>query len=335
MHQLSRRDLLSGIAGLGAFSLLTACSAGKPTAGATTAGPGFPVSVTHAFGSTTIPSPPKRVVSIGFSDHDVLLALGVKPIAVREWFGNKPSATWQWATKELGTLRPTVLGSGDLSFEAIAKLAPDLIVSAYAGLTKDEYDKLSRIAPTVAQSGKYPNYSTPWQDMTATIGAAVGQPARARKLIADVEARFTAAKTAHPAFASATTVVMDCSLQSGAYSILGPDDPRGRIMRALGLSYPANVTAKIPKGQFYVPLSREHIELVEVDALVVLVYDPAAKNALLKDPLYQQLDVVKRGSVTYLDNVEPPLNAAMGFSTVLSLPYFLDRFVGPLAASLK
>ncbi|MGH3941431.1 MAG: hypothetical protein ACRDTG_22925 [Pseudonocardiaceae bacterium] len=31
------------------------------------------------------------------SDHDYILALGVKPVGVAEWYGEYPSATWPWA----------------------------------------------------------------------------------------------------------------------------------------------------------------------------------------------------------------------------------------------
>ena len=62
----------------------------------------FPVTITHKYGEITIDKAPERVVSIGFSDQDWLLALGVTPIAVRDWYGDQPFATWPWAQDELG-----------------------------------------------------------------------------------------------------------------------------------------------------------------------------------------------------------------------------------------
>jgi iron complex transport system substrate-binding protein len=52
-----------------------ACSSHK-------ARPGGPVTITHLFGETTVPVPPKRVVSADCTGQDDLLALGVAPIAV-------------------------------------------------------------------------------------------------------------------------------------------------------------------------------------------------------------------------------------------------------------
>ena len=75
------------------------------------------------------------VVSIGFADQVWLLAVDVTPIAIREWYGEQPYATWPWAQDELGDAQPTVLGSAELNFEEIAALKPDLSVGASSGIT--------------------------------------------------------------------------------------------------------------------------------------------------------------------------------------------------------
>src|SRR5690606_18648851 len=77
---------------------------------------------------------------------------------------------------------------------------PDLILGLYVGLEQDEYETLSRIAPTVAQSGDHAAFGTPWQEMTRTAGAALGRAAEAEQLVEDVEGRFAAARAAHPEF---------------------------------------------------------------------------------------------------------------------------------------
>ena len=78
----------------------TAGSTAGPSA--TTGGGGFPVTIEHKYGETTITEQPERVVTVGFADQDALLALGVMPVGIRDWYGEQPFATWPWATDALG-----------------------------------------------------------------------------------------------------------------------------------------------------------------------------------------------------------------------------------------
>ena len=66
--------------------LLAACGSDDPEpaatgGGETDAGAGvFPVTVTHKYGETVVPEEPERVVSVGVTEQDVLLELGVVPV---------------------------------------------------------------------------------------------------------------------------------------------------------------------------------------------------------------------------------------------------------------
>jgi iron complex transport system substrate-binding protein len=54
----------------------------------------FPVTVTHRLGITTVPAKPRRIAVVGLTEQDVVLALGEKPIATTEWYGEQPYAVW-------------------------------------------------------------------------------------------------------------------------------------------------------------------------------------------------------------------------------------------------
>ena len=165
---------------------------------ATTAESAFPVTISHKYGETTIPAPPERVVSVGFTDQDALLAVGVVPVGIRDWYGDQPFATWPWAIDELGDAEPTVLPSTELNFEQISALRPDLIIGITSGMTEQEYDTLSAIAPTIAQSGEYIDYGVPWQEATLVTGEATGHAAEAQALVDDVEAQIADVAADHP-----------------------------------------------------------------------------------------------------------------------------------------
>ena len=164
MRSTSRRSFLALTAG--AALIAAGCTPKKPGAVASDGS----VTVKHAFGETKIPSPPKRVVSAGFNEQDDLLALGVVPIAVTDWFGSEPLGVWPWAQDKLGGAQPTLLSlANGIQIDPIAALKPDLIVATNAGLDKDTYTKLSAIAPTIAQTGQ-DAFFEPWMAQASAIG---------------------------------------------------------------------------------------------------------------------------------------------------------------------
>src|ERR1700732_709492 len=175
-------------AGLPLSTAPAACSSHKPPPAST--GGGGPLTITHAFGETTIPEPPKRVVSAGFTGQDDLLALGIVPVAVTNWFGDQPFGVWPWAQPKLGNAKPVVLNlDNGIQVEKIADLKPDLIVATDAGVDADTYHKLSAIAPTVPQSDSYAFFE-PWKDQATAVGQAVFRPDQIKSLINRVEKSF-------------------------------------------------------------------------------------------------------------------------------------------------
>ena len=93
----------------GAAAFAAACSSKKPGEVADDGS----VTVKHVFGETKVGAPPKRVVSAGLTEQDDLLAVGVIPIAVTDWFGGEPFAVWPWAQPKLGGAQPVVLNLVD------------------------------------------------------------------------------------------------------------------------------------------------------------------------------------------------------------------------------
>lgn len=331
---------------LAALLTLTACGGDGDTDATTATGTGtstgsdretaaetdFPVTIQHKFGETTIESEPQRVVSVGFNDQDPLLALGITPVAVREWFGGKPHATWVWAQDELGDAEPTVLPVGELDFEQVAALQPDLIVGIYSGMTQEQYGLLSQIAPTVAQSDDYVDFGVPWQEQTRIIGRAVGREDRAEELISALESRFEAVREQHAAFQDATGMVGFLGGGDADYHVYGRQDLRSRFMTALGFEIPEEV-ARFVGDEFSAPISRERLSLTDVDVMVWVVNDTEGREQLADEPLYQRLDVVKEGRDLFLEP-DGQLAGALSFSTVLSLPFLLDELVPQLAAAV-
>jgi iron complex transport system substrate-binding protein len=333
----TRRGLLLGAAGTAAALGLAACgsdddSGAGSAGGGKAAGAGaFPVTVKHALGSTTIPSAPKRVVTYGYTDQDPALALGTVPVGTLRWIPQwKERGVGVWAEPKLGDAQPKQFAGNEIDFEGIASVAPDLILIVTYALPKTDYDKLSKIAPTVPTVGGFPDWGVPWQAATEQIGRALGKPTQARKLVTDAEALFTKAKADHPSFAGKEVLIVAPG-GGGKLSVFAPTDTRGRFTTSLGFTQ-SDAIKKATGDQFYAYISEERLDLVDVDALIVLAEDPTTRKQLLAQPAFTSLQVVRDGRAVMVDDLD--LSMALSASSVLSIPYALDRIVPQLDTAL-
>lgn len=292
----------------------------------------FPVTIEHKFGSTTITEAPQRVVSIGFSEQDPLLALGVIPVAVRYWYGDESNAIFPWAQDEANGAQPVVLNMpfGGLNYEAILALEPDLISAVDSGITQEEYDALSQIAPTIAQLPEYIDFGMPWYETTRLIGAAVGKSDQAEALISNVEGLFAEAREQNPQFAGKEIVVAYNYGEDHTYGYYSDQDIRGRFFAQLGFVVPDELN-EIAGESFYADISLERIDLFEADVLIFvgLQFAEGGREAIEADPIISQLDVVQEGRVVYIPS---GYDDALQFSTVLSLEYALEGVLPELQA---
>ena len=291
----------------------------------------FPVTIENKFGSTVIPAEPKRVVSLGYSEQDAILALGVTPIAIRDWFGDQPYGVWPWSKDALGDAKPELLkmGFGEINFETLAALKPDLIVATHSGITQDEYTKLAQIAPTLAQPGKYDDFATPWQEQTLLIGQALGRSDKAKALIAETEAKIEAAAAAHPEFAKSTIAWLTPTEGTTEYWVVGPNTPPLRFLQKLGFQYPADVATLVGTASSG-KISTERLDMV--DTGVLILGGNLQSDTVLTNPLFQQMKAHKEGRMLFF-GLTDPVYGALSFSTVSSLSYLVDQLVPQLVAA--
>jgi iron complex transport system substrate-binding protein len=295
----------------------------------TTESGAFPVTIEHKFGSTTIEREPKRVVVVGLREQDALLALGVVPVATTEWFGEHPGAIFPWAKAALGSATvPTVLSNTDgVQIEKVAAQRPDLILGIYSGLTKKDYESLSKLAPVVAQPKGQVDYGSSWQDEQLITGTAVGQPKKAQELVDKTEQLI--ADAAHPEFKGKTAA--NVSDYQGIF-VYGPQDVRTRTLEALGFTYPDELHTAFP-DEFGGQLSDERVDAVDVDALVWFADGDRGVEELKSDPVYSKLRVRKEARDVFI-RAEDRVYEATSFPSVLSTPTLMKELVPRLAAAV-
>ncbi|MCX5041324.1 iron-siderophore ABC transporter substrate-binding protein [Streptomyces coelicoflavus] len=319
------------LAGCGSDSDDPADKAGDGTPAAAGA---FPVTVEHAFGTTKIDKAPERVVSVGYTDDQTVLAFGIKPVGMVDQYPNPAGQSpdintqWPWVKDKWGDTKPEVImknGDTGPNYEKIAALRPDLIVAVYSEIDRAAYDKLSRIAPTVGRTkGEKEPFSAPWQDNALHIAKALGKAEEGEEMVADIQGKLDAAKQAHPEFADQTAVVL--SWYKDSVAPFTSTDVRGRLVTGIGFKYQTEID-EVAGGDFYTTLSPERVDLVDVDRVFV-INDKADQDALKKFKLFTNLDAVKNGKVSYLlDSEGPAVGAAISQGTLLSMPYAVDELV--------
>ena len=289
----------------------------------------LPVTIEHRYGSTTVEEPPERIVVAGLREQDALLALGVVPVATTEWYGEHPGAIFPWAEEALGDApRPEVLDFTDgLEFEKIAGQRPDLIVAVYSGLTKKEYETLSKIAPTIAQPPGQVDWGSSWQDEILTVGRAVGKPEEAEKLRDEAAAQLEAAAGENPEFKGQTAAV--ATPYQGIW-VYGPQDARSRLLTDLGFTFP-EALEDVGGDDFGGQLSGEKLDLLDVGALLWFA-NPGPAEKVRDNKVYRRLDVRTEGRDVFLPE-KGELYEATSFISVLSIPLLVDELVPKLAAA--
>jgi iron complex transport system substrate-binding protein len=307
-------------------ALVTACGPDKP---GTVAEDGS-VTVKHAFGETKIPSPPQRVVSAGFTEQDDLLALGVVPIAVTDWWGGQPFGVWPWAQPRLGSARPEVLSLADgIQIDRIAALKPDLIVAANAGVDQDTFTKLSEIAPTIPQSGQ-DAFFEPWKEQAAAIAAAVFKFDEMAALVRGVDDKFTTVGENNPQFAGKKALLLQGTFvgDSAVATVAGW---RTDFLTQMGFAVPDNINAFGRDHRAYIPRDQMVSVLDAADVLIWTTESSEDEARLAEDPSFKELKATaaERNVFTGKD-----LAGAIAFSSPLSYPVVADHLPPAMAKAL-
>lgn len=280
----------------------------------------------HAFGTTVLKAPARRVVSIGYTTQDPLLALGTVPLAIRYWFGDTPHATGPWAEPLIGDANPTII-KGEVSAETIAALEPDLIVGVGSGISQDEYTLLSQVAPVLMHPKGRAPYNVAWDEITTMLGRAVGKSDEAAKLVADTRKAFADTRARHPEWQGKTAAA--AYHFGGDSGFFTTTDTRGRLLTELGL-VPTGGMKKLSGDSFYVKLSPEDLTALDAD-LVIWISSSEQVTDLAAMPMRKLMKAHREGREVLAG---PLIGAAMSYGSVLSLPYALKLLEPEIAVAM-
>ncbi|MBS2936189.1 iron-siderophore ABC transporter substrate-binding protein [Nocardioides sp. J2M5] len=329
--------LVATLTGCSTGSTSATDSAAEPTATTSADPDAFPVTIEHALGSTTIESEPTRVATLGWTDADHALALGVVPVGATAitWGGNDQQST-DWfdaAVEEAGAEAPVRYDDADgAPIDEVAELAPDLILATNSGITQAEYDKLSKIAPVVA----YPEapWTTSWQDSLEMVGEALGRTELAEQVEEDTEATIEEAKAANPDLQGASLIYgYLATTDLSTVGIYAPQDPRVSILRDLGMVDAPAVADAIKPGEFYGTVSAEKAADLDSDVFVTWVDSDDAVDTISKDKLVGQIPAIADGH-WYAETDKQKAMASTN-PTPLSIPVIISDFLPQVVKAVQ
>ncbi|MCY9588860.1 iron-siderophore ABC transporter substrate-binding protein [Paenibacillus chitinolyticus] len=253
------------------------------------------IKVKHAMGETDVPAAPKRVVILTNEGTEALLALGIKPVgAVKSFTGNP------WYDHIKADMEGvTVVGDEHQpNMEAIISLKPDLIIGNKMRQEK-VYAQLSAIAPTVFSE----TLRGEWKNNFSLYAEAVNKKADGEKVIADFDKRIEDFKSkAGDKLKEKVSVVR---FMAGKTRIYLDDTFTGIIFKQIGIAR----TPVKAKDTFVEEITKERVPEVDSDRLFYFTYETGDGNgtkqeeAITKDPLWQNLNVVKNGKTQKVNDV--------------------------------
>ncbi|AGN35602.1 ABC transporter substrate-binding protein [Bacillus paralicheniformis] len=280
------------------ISVLTACSGGSES---TKTFSQDSVTVKHDLGETKVKNNPKKVVVLELGFIDALLDAGIKPVGIAD--DGKPKFINENVREKIKGY--TSVGSrAQPSFEKIASLKPDLIIadsSRHSGV----YDKLAKIAPTIALKNLNADYQDTL-DASLTIAKAVGKESAMEKKLAEHKQKLNELKQK---FGSRKQSILLLGNTNEAITVRDENFFTSQLLTKIGYTYGVRDSSKGDgeNGESVnIKMTLEQLLEKDPDTIVLMTgekdkVDEDGKRPIEKDPLWKKLSAVKNGKVYEAD----------------------------------
>ncbi|OON98736.1 MAG: hypothetical protein ATN35_03750 [Epulopiscium sp. Nele67-Bin004] len=284
----------------------------------------FPITITHAFGETTIESQPQRVATLGWRNEDTPLALGIVPVGM-PLTGQIDGELYSWTQQEIATLGGDYLlydGAYSYNLDDIASTNPDIILGAYGGMTAEQYAELSEIAPVIAYKGN--EWQTLWRDQISTNARAIGLEQEGYELIDTLNSFIQEKVQEYPDIKGKNAVFcMMSGYDLTNFVVYSPADPRAAFLLDLGLYFPDAVHDILrDSSDMFITINSGNIDLLNEVDIIVTYGEEGLLEILQENYLTSTIPAVQNGAVAVIENDS---DISFGFPpSALSLFHTLD-----------
>ncbi|WP_427846349.1 siderophore ABC transporter substrate-binding protein [Brenneria salicis] len=254
------------------------------------------ISIEHAQGMTQVPQQPEKVIVFDPAVLDTLDALNVNVAGVPKNGTRLPPFLAKYSGNEYfdaGTLF-------EPNYEAISSAKPDLIIAG--GRTRDAYDKLSAIAPTISMDVDESQFMTSFSQRIEQLGTIFGKEDEAKKQLADFKQNI--AQTREKAANAGSALVL--MVTGGKMSAYGPKSRFGFVFDELGFKpateFPeAGRHGNVVTSEFLLSVNPEWLFVLDRDSAIGRTGSESALQ-VLDNPLIYKTAAWRNNRVIYLDS---------------------------------
>lgn len=257
------------------------------------------INITTKYGNVVVSDDVERIVTLHEGALDSAVALGFEPVGAISTRGGDGVARYiQNIAKDI----PIVSSNRGINIEAVVSQRPDVILAS-SYLSKEEYDLLSRIAPTIVPTTKGLQPDS-WINELRFYAKALNREKMAEEIISKVDVRIVGIKK------SVESLIPKS--ERGASLIRWM--PKGAIVLTtnffstalLGrVGFDITDANLVKEGRPHSsPLSLENLSIIDNEWIFMATLDTDAKKSLAaaeKSPAFSRLNVVKKDHVISVD----------------------------------
>lgn len=314
------RRLLAVVFGLALVGGLTvACSSDDSddnSSGSSTSDDSYyPHTMATRFGDVTIEKKPERILALDAATADRLITVGITPTIVA--VTSKDFSSYPWISDKISDTANSDIGSSNnRNYETVAVLKPDLIVGGLP-TNKEDFDKLSAIAPTITPNSEDANPN--WKTQFTTTAEAVNKKNEANGIIYDIEQKYREVGKKVPNIENKTYNWVGFSSQ-GSIGI-----GNGSLLEMFGLK--SNQDNSQNGGNDTIPL--ENIDQLNADFIGVSIGSDVDRENLESEPGFQNLPAVRNGNIYWAYTAEA---IALNLPSPMALDWLLEQLTPSIEA---
>lgn len=290
----------------------------------------FPFTYSHAYGQTTVPTKPERIVSLSTSGNGLTQAAEAKLVgAWRNRYAENGQDPWL-KPYEAETKILSFGAGGVLNFEEIAALEPDLIIAVDGAVPfnlAEAFPRLNDIAPTIV-----PVEGGNRLETYKVVGAALGEAEKIEALIDRVDARIASLREDFAPLSDKSVAYGQVTKDEVGIQVDPAIAASVQLLAALGFEPPASIVSDYDAAAARTPgtvhYSWENAGALNAADIVLLGPNGVTEADLAANPLFERLDVRQDGRLHIIP-------AELLLAIMLYGPYNADWVIDQLEPLLK